>query len=140
MHFDVLREPWNEYELPDGSILRVKHVLRRIFKVQNPDGSFSWETDIQAITALTHVPEESKGPPSDTTYSPEELRSQVIDPDVRYRTLPEEWNEYILEDGTRVRLKFTVARISKTDKYDRRGEPIYLVEHALLPRISPPRR
>jgi len=38
LRFDVLREPWNEYELPNGSILRVKHILLRVFRVQKPEG------------------------------------------------------------------------------------------------------
>lgn len=54
--------------------------------------------------------------------------------------MSEEWNEYILEDGTRIRLKFTVVRISKTDKFDRRGESIYLVEHAVIPIITTPKK
>ena len=140
LRFEVIREPWNEYELPDGSILRVRHVLLRIFRLEDREGNISWETDVQSIVVLSHVPEESKGPPSSIVYSREQLISQIVERDVDYETLSEEWNEYILEDGTKVRIKFTVARISKTDKFDRRGEPIYIVEHAMIPIISSPRR
>jgi len=138
--FEVIREPWNIYELPDGTLLKVKHVLKRVFKRRDPEGKISWETDVQAIITLSHVPEKSKGPPSTTGYSHEQLLSQIVERDITYKTLSEEWNEYILEDGTKLRMKFTVARISKTDKFDRRGEPIYIVEHAMLPRIIPPRK
>ena len=140
LRFDVIREPWNEYELPDGSILRVKHVLLRIFRIEEPEGRISWETDVRSNVVLSHVPEGSKGPPSSVTYSHEQLRSQIVEHDVDYKTLSEEWNEYVLEDGTKIRIKFTVTRISKTDKFDRRGEPIYVVEHAMIPRVILPRR
>jgi hypothetical protein len=136
LEFEVIREPWNEYELPDHSILKTKHVLTRVFrKVTN--GEVGYEFDTQSITRISFVPEEVKGKPAERDYAPEELRSSIIDEDVKYVTRLEEWNEYILDDGTKLKLKFTVSKVSKTDKFDRRGEPIYIVEYAMLARAIP---
>lgn len=48
--------------------------------------------------------------------------------DVSYNTLREEWNEYLVEDGTTIRLRLIVKRIVRTDKDDPNGKPIYVVE------------
>lgn len=40
----------------------------------------------------------------------------------------QDWNEYVADDGARVRIQPIVMRIAKTSTYSNRGEPIYLVE------------
>lgn len=52
----------------------------------------------------------------------------------------EEWNEYIAEDGASIRVKLVVVKVSRTDKTDRDGEPIYLVQTSVLPQILPPKK
>ncbi|MBW1936877.1 MAG: hypothetical protein ACTSP1_19470, partial [Candidatus Freyarchaeota archaeon] len=78
--------------------------------------------------------------PSPRIYSPEELQASIIDDDVRYSTIVEEWNEYIAEDGASIRVKLVVVKVSRTDKTDRDGEPIYLVQTSVLPQILPPKK
>jgi len=56
-----------------------------------------------------------------------------------YNTLGEEWNEYILEDGTKIRIKTTVTKISRTDKYEKIGDPIYLVETNVMMQVTKPK-
>jgi len=36
--FDVLREEWNEYRLPDGEIVRVKTVVAKLFRALDDNG------------------------------------------------------------------------------------------------------
>lgn len=67
------------------------------------------------------------------------MNTSIVKDDVRYNTLSEEWNEYVLDDGARVRLKLTVTRIAKTDKYNREGEPILIVETGGMAQIRPPK-
>jgi hypothetical protein len=54
--------------------------------------------------------------------------------------MAEEWNEYMLEDGTRVRIKSTLTKVSRTDKFNIKGEPIYLVEGSNMLEIKSPKR
>ena len=42
----------------------------------------------------------------------------------------ESWQEYGLEDGTRLRVRCIVRRVVRLPEYNERGEPIYLVESA----------
>ncbi len=39
----------------------------------------------------------------------------------------EDWNEYVLEDGTKIKLKVVVSKIIRTDLIDNSGDPVYLV-------------
>ncbi|MEX2706957.1 MAG: hypothetical protein Q6352_017130 [Candidatus Freyrarchaeum guaymaensis] len=94
----------------------------------------------QNIVSLSHFPPELKGPPSTRIYSPEELQASIVNDDVRYSTLAEEWNEYVTEDGASIRIKLIVVRVSRTDKTDREGKPIYLVQTSVLPQIIPPKK
>jgi hypothetical protein len=61
-----------------------------------------------------------------------------VEKDIRYDTLSEEWNEYIAEDGTKIRFKSTLARVHRTNKYDKHGDPIYLIELSGFGQITPP--
>ncbi|MFQ5710202.1 MAG: hypothetical protein ACE5GD_00330 [Candidatus Geothermarchaeales archaeon] len=79
-----------------------------------------------------NVPKNLKGEPSTKPHPPEELKSSIAAPDSGYDTLSEEWNEYFVEDGTKIRIKDTVARISRTNKYNKDGDPIYLVDHSSI--------
>ena len=49
----------------------------------------------------TADPEELKGPPSTEPQDLGQLRSAIVQDNLGYTTLAEEWNEYIDEEGTR---------------------------------------
>ena len=52
--------------------------------------------------------------------------TEVIE--VGFRALGEHWNEYLLDDGTTVRLKLVVTTVYKVpDQYDAEGNPAYLI-------------
>ena len=53
---------------------------------------------------------------------------QVSGTDVSYNTYNEAWNEYMLEDGTTLRLKVIVKRVVRTDAYNPDGTPVYIVQ------------
>lgn len=52
---------------------------------------------------------------------------EIMGQELEFETEREGWNVYILEDGTRVKLKSVAATIVRLDEYLPTGEPIYLV-------------
>ena len=46
---------------------------------------------------------------------------------MRYSTLAEEWNEYIVDDGTKIRIKTTVTNVKKSDKFAQNGDLFILL-------------
>jgi len=135
--FEAVREPWHKYELNDNTIIKVKYVLTRLFKTQK-EGKTGYGIDGQSITVVLPTAE-SKGQADSTKYTSEDYKKAIIQEDVRYNTISDEWYEYIVDDGTKIRLKMTVSGISKTDKFDANGEPVYMVNNSFLIQIKLPK-
>lgn len=67
-----------------------------------------------------------RGQPDSKAYTPPELQ-QSITHDVHYTTITQDWNEYVVDDGTNTKVQPMVTKVSKTSKFDLHGDPIYLV-------------
>ena len=46
---------------------------------------------------------------------------------VNFEAVKEEWNEYLLDDGTRLRVKLVVTKILRTNQIDPEGNPVYII-------------
>jgi hypothetical protein len=58
---------------------------------------------------------------------------------IPFRGDVEHWNEYLLDDGTVVRMKAVVTEISRVDgQYDMEGNPVYVVNSANVTHVSSP--
>jgi len=138
--FEVLREPWNKYELEDGAYIKSRYILTK-FKQSGPDkqGRIKIGIDGQTITVVYNAPQSLKGTPFTGRYSPQEIK-EAIEKEVSYKVISEEWNEYITENGSKIRIKDDVIRISRTRLKDKNGDPIYFVEHSTLVHGTPPKR
>ena len=56
-----------------------------------------------------------------------------------FQTGGEHWNEYLVDDGTIVRVKLVVTDIIRLDgEYNAKGDPIYTVESTNVSAISAP--
>lgn len=137
--FEILKEPWNKYEIADGSIVKTRFVLKKV-EIQNlAENKSNFNIDGQNLSVVYTNPE-LKGTPTNLLYSPIEIKNSVVKDELRYNTLAEEWNEYLLDDGTRLRLKSTVTKVSRTSKYDKFGDPIYLVDSNAIMEIKRPKQ
>ncbi len=59
--------------------------------------------------------------------------------EVGFRTAGEHWNEYLLDDGTVIRVKLIATEILRVDgQYDQRGEPVYVVASTNVTAVSAP--
>lgn len=51
----------------------------------------------------------------------------------------EHWNEYLVDDGTVVKIKLVVTEVLRVDdQYDPNGEPIYLIQSQNVVNLSAP--
>lgn len=58
---------------------------------------------------------------------------------IPYRSGAENWNEYLLEDRTVLKLKTVVTEIVRVvDKYDAEGNPVYLVKSTNVVSVDAP--
>lgn len=59
--------------------------------------------------------------------------------ELSFRTSGENWNEYLLDDGTVVRIKLVVTEVVRLDgEYDLDGNPAYIVKSTNVAAISAP--
>lgn len=58
--------------------------------------------------------------------------------DMEFTTGREDWNEYMVEDGYKVRIKLVVSSILKTGERDPQGNPVYIVQSTNIVKVLAP--
>ena len=132
VEFDVEKEEWGALKLKDGAIIKVKFVLISLRKASKEGYDANAQTLIGAL-----VPKPLRGSPSARKYSEEELRKSIIDYDVGFEVIKEPRSIYKLSDGNRLIVRVIVSQVMKTDKFNPRGEPIYIVQWTTAVKILP---
>ena len=121
------KEDWSKYKLEDGTILKIRFILIKALRETNLDqfGNPVYHLNSQNIVGMVPL-KSSFGTPS-PHITQEELSSSISHEDMKFEAIQEPWNDYELADGTKVRVKLVLSMVSKTDKYESHGEPVYLV-------------
>ena len=65
-------------------------------------------------------------------YAREELEESIVEEDIDFKQIADSWNEYKLEDGHTFYMKPILTMISRTNKFNENGEPIYLIQSQVL--------
>ena len=67
------------------------------------------------------------------------FRNQDVEAlEMPFQNIAEHWNEYLLNDGSVLRVKSVVTEILKIpEAYDSEGSPIYMVKSAQVVSVSP---
>jgi len=112
MDFEIIKEPWNKYRLGDSSILKTRTALKKIDRVTEGNKT-SFGTDAQTLTAI-HADPALKGTPSMQKTTNDDIIKSVDKPDMGYDTLAQEFNEYHLDDGTKIKIFTNVTGVSRT--------------------------
>ena len=119
LDFIVTREDWCRYNLLDNAILKVKVVLTRVYKQQG-----QLYSDFQPIyVILTN----ERGTTDSNILSLQELQSSIVR-EVSFTTITQDWNEYVVDYGSTIRIQPIVTKVAKTSKFDSKGFPIYLCD------------
>lgn len=124
--FEIIKEPWNKYQLADNSILKTRAVLKKVERVTDGD-KISFNMDAQTLTVI-YAESELMGTPNPRPISKKEMIQSIDKPDMRYDTLSQEFNEYLLDDGTKIKIFTNVTSVSRTSLKNSKGEPVYQVQ------------
>ena len=125
LDFEIIKEPWNKYQISDGSALKIRTILKKVDRTMKGNKP-NFRIDVQPLTVI-HANPELKGSPDTKPHSQEEIERTIETDDMRYDTLSQEFNEYILDDGTKIKIYTNVTGIAKTRLYHANGDPIYKV-------------
>lgn len=135
LDFDVLKEPWNIYHVSDGSRLRIRIVLREVRRVVNGNvpGYFP---ATQVMVAVICAPE-LKGTPSAPSQGNEEIQESVERADIAFETFAFDNNDYLLSDGTRIKIYFNLEEVSRTSLCDANRDRICTIKYITPTKIKP---
>jgi hypothetical protein len=137
LDFKVIKEYWDSYLLSDDTKLKSRVVLTGVKKsTVNP--SKEYEFNFQSIQSFIFS-NKAIGHPHIKLYTKEEVESSY-NKEIVFSTTSEKWNEYLLDDDTRVRLKNTIAGITKSDLFLQNGDPIYNVKIRVLSKVKRPNK
>ena len=137
LDFEIIREPWNKYSLRDGSNLKLRYVLLKVKRV-SAQNKTNYALKSRNLIEAYNVPLNLRGPPAKVPVPPTELQSAKKE-EIGFSTLFEEWCEYIVEDGTRIRAKSSLIEVFRTEKTNPEGEPVYIANQGVTVNIKPPR-
>jgi hypothetical protein len=129
LDFLVVREDWCRYNLSDDSVLKVKIVLTKVYKNQ---GQLMCE-----ILPIHVILTNEKGESDPKLYSMEELKASV-NKDIGIAAVIEDWNEYVVDEGTNIKIRPIVSKIAKTSKFDSNGFPRYICQIQGNMKMEPP--
>ena len=134
--FKVIKENWDSYLLNDGTKLKSRVILTGVKKSkENPEKEY--EFDFQSIQSFVFS-DKSRGSSHSKLYSKEELEASYRK-ELNFSIESEKWNEYLLEDDTKVRLKNTIGGVVKSDLFLQNGDPIYNVKIRVLSKVKRPK-
>ena len=133
LDFKVIKEYWDSYLLNDGTKLKSRVVLTGVRKSKK-DPSKEYEFNFQSIQSFIFS-DKATGPPHKKLYTKEEMESSY-NKNITFTTTSEKWDDYLLDDNTRVRLKNTIAGVTKSDNYLQNGDPIYNVKIRVLSKVK----
>jgi hypothetical protein len=69
------------------------------------------------------------------TYQGREIETVEVD----FKVVKEDWNEYELADGTKIKMKAVTSIINRAiDEFDSDGNPLYLVKSSNVIALSVP--
>lgn len=113
------------YKLSDGTIIKaLVHINSIVPDPRKPDGFNVNPTNL--VSAF--VPKEKRNP-AGFQQQPQgtDLAQGIIEQDVDFDVLKEDFSVYELSNGLILSVKTVVGQIGKTKYYTKDGEPIYLV-------------
>jgi hypothetical protein len=121
--FAVLREDYSRYLVHDGTVLKIKIVVRKILftSERTPEGyPANMALDTLNI-AVAIVPPTLRRPPSAEPYDPK----RDVGKEQQFMEQQVATQEYMTTNGYRITVRPVLTKVLKYDKYNNLGEPIY---------------
>ena len=139
--FKTISEGWNLYELEDKSVIKAKVLVISVvsYKKKPEDKRIpDLGVNLEVVTGVESYPG-VRGEPSEETYTIEQLNSFVEKgkADMKITSIRDEWNGYELPDGTKLYLKNAITRVGRTSKFDKIGNPMYVMQNSILQKSIP---
>jgi len=125
LDFSVIKEDYSRYLLNDGTTIKVKILLRKVFAspINTPEG-YPTETAFDAMNVVVAmVPQNLKRQPSQEPLNPQVDKGEEI----KFIEQTVNIQEYVTDNGFRIFIRPIPTKVFRYDKYNAFGEPVYNV-------------
>lgn len=112
------------YRLDDGTIISAMFVVHSA--APDPAASGIGRVDSSCIVGA-YAPERARRPERFRPHGAGEIGESVVDEDVRFDAIAENFHDHSLSNGSTLRIKTVVDRVKKTSLFTENGEPVYVV-------------
>lgn len=143
LDFKVIKEQWLTIKLKDGSIVKLKPVLLKVFETDAKDpmtGESVYMYEGHNVVSV-RSPENLRGNPSEHMPSPTEALKMPKETrkEIDFEVIDPSWNSYELENGKIIKTKAVVTNVYKiAGVFDRYGNPYYVVRSQMVVGSSQP--
>ena len=125
VEFSIVKEPWNKYEIQDGSILKIRTILEAVRQLTEGN-KIKYHINTRHLTTV--YPNSSlKGIPNPNPTPNQEIQNATEKSNLSYSVLGQNSNEYVLENKTKIKIDTSISTISRSKLYNKFGEPIYTI-------------
>lgn len=134
MDFVVLTEDYSRYLIQDGTILKVKIVVKKVLRSATitPQG-YPAGVGLDSVNAVAAiVPPHLKRKPSKEPWNP----TRDVGKEMKFEPQEEKWQSYMTTEGFKILVKPVVTKVFKYEKYNNFGEPIYAVNVQAITNIE----
>lgn len=139
VNFKTRHEDSSVYKISDGTILKARFILIKVLDegIYDEIGNPVYGINSNNVVSI-FIPDNLWGNPSKQLYSRKELEDTIIEEDMAFDKIKEGWNTYELDNGAIISIKLVLASISRTNKFNQKGEPIYLYNVQLITKSKMP--
>ena len=134
--FEPENEPWNEYRLKDGAILRFRLIVTKLLDSGKVDPLTKCPSYVVGFRTLVSVRNGERGRPTPPPPKLEEIpddKKEIVD---IVETIKEDWNVYIVNGSYRYEIKPVISTVYKLKGYfDPAGYPVYHVRSSNIERV-----
>lgn len=145
--FEPIKEPWVEYRLEDGAVIRLRFILQQL--LQRAVGPTPSPLQIsQQVMIMTDAPPSLMGPPG-TVPSMQEIDRNITAARVAFAVVSEKPTIYLCASDRLLIVRLRLVTVAKSRLFNSLGQPVYKVSYETaivgldipktdqLPRISP---
>jgi hypothetical protein len=139
LSFDSIHEGWSIYKTKDGVLIKIRQIPLRITLVEVKEDGTGMISAGGSLFFAVSAPQ--KGPPNNQPITHEQIIAAIVEPEVQFDIVQEDWSEYNAE-GVKIALRVVVTAIAKSNLFDATGEPVYNVNYQMMirPITSPEAR
>lgn len=124
--FKIVEESWTDYELADGTFIRMRALLAHLLQHEDKKGFGLQMVPIITSFATRLARPESPG----SKLPPAELEKYVEEPNVMFRLLQEGRSVYSTPAGD-LEIRLAATGFKRTSKFDEDGQPQYIVANTV---------